>query len=200
MIKILEIIGNKINLTKGDSANFNLSIYYPDMKNQYELMPGDKVIFSVSKSNSCNNKKILIKKFFENNEISLKPIDTAYLNCGNYEYDVQLVFKDGDVNTIIAPNLFQLSDEITPSILRNNYDFTPNNSVKQDVGQLIGVLNVGVKKVAYTDLNLEDLNNVEINSPQEGDLIFFSDNKWKNLDIEEVLKQETLILDGGHMN
>lgn len=202
VIKILEIVNNQITLTKGDSAILNLTIYFPNMEEQYELMDGDIVTFSITDKTQCfGESKIVVKKDFKQNEIQLKPIDTKYLSCGKYEYDVQLTFKNGDVNTIIGPELFYLTTEITPSNTNRTYnDYTPSNDINRDDGQLIGILNAGIKKIPVTDLNLEDLEDVELKTPQEGEILSFFDNKWKNSDIEKVLNYHTLILDGGYIN
>ena len=203
VIKILEIVNNQITLTKGDSAILNLTIYFPNMEEQYELMDGDIVTFSITDKTQCfGESKIVIKKDFEQNEIQLNPVDTKYLSCGKYEYDVQLTFKNGDVNTIIGPELFYLTTEITPSNINRNYngDYTPSNNVSRDDGQLIGILNTGIKKVVTTNTNLDDLGDVELNNPKDGDLLSFFDNKWVNSDVEKVLNYYTLILDGGYIN
>ena len=203
VIKILEIVNNQITLTKGDTAILNLTIYFPNMEEQYELMDGDIVTFSLTNKTECfGESKVVIKKDFEQNEIQLNPIDTKYLSCGKYEYDVQLTFKNGDVNTIIGPELFYLTTEITPSNINRNYngDYTPSNNVSRDDGQLIGILNTGIKKVVTTNTNLDDLGDVELNNPKDGDLLSFFDNKWVNSDVEKVLNYHTLILDGGYIN
>ena len=203
VIKILEIVNNQITLTKGDTAILNLTIYFPNMEEQYELMDGDVVTFSLTNKTECFGKsKVVIKKDFEQNEIQLNPVDTKYLSCGKYEYDVQLTFKNGDVNTIIGPELFYLTTEITPSNINRNYngDYTPSNNVSRDDGQLIGILNTGIKKVVTTNTNLDDLGDVELNNPKDGDLLSFFDNKWVNSDVEKVLNYHTLILDGGYIN
>lgn len=202
MIKILEIVNNQITLTKGDTAILNLTIYFPNMEEQYELMDGDIVTFSITDKTQCfGESKIVVKKDFQQNEIQLKPIDTKYLSCGKYEYDVQLTFKNGDVNTIIGPELFYLTTEITPSNISRTYnDYTPSNNVNRDDGQLIGILNAGIQKIPATSLNLEDLEDVELINPQEGEVLSFFNNKWENSDIEKVLNYHTLILDGGYIN
>ena len=203
VIKILEIVNNQITLTKGDTAILNLTIYFSNMEEQYELMDGDIVTFSLTNKTECfGESKIVIKKDFEQNEIQLNPVDTKYLSCGKYEYDVQLTFKNGDVNTIIGPELFYLTTEITPSNINRNYngDYTPSNNVSRDDGQLIGILNTGIKKVVTTNTNLDDLGDVELNNPKDGDLLSFFDNKWVNSDVEKVLNYHTLILDGGYIN
>ena len=172
------------------------------MEEQYELMDGDIVTFSITDKTQCfGESKVVIKKDFEQNEIQLKPIDTKYLLCGKYEYDVQLTFKNGDVNTIIGPELFYLTTEITPSNTNRTYnDYTPSNDINRDDGQLIGILNAGIKKVVTTNTNLDDLGDVELNNPKDGDLLSFFDNKWVNSDVEKVLNYHTLILDGGYIN
>ena len=202
VIKILEIVNNQITLTKGDTAILNLTIYFPNMEEQYELMDGDIVTFSLTNKTECfGESKVVIKKDFEQNEIQLNPIDTKYLSCGKYEYDVQLTFKNGDVNTIIGPELFYLTTEITPSNISRTYnDYTPSNNVSRNDGQLIGILNTGIKKVVTTNTNLDDLGDVELNNPKDGDLLSFFDNKWVNSDVEKVLNYHTLILDGGYIN
>lgn len=201
VIKILEIVNNQITLTKGDTAILNLTIYFPNMEEQYELMDGDIVTFSITDKTQCfGESKIVVKKDFQQNEIQLKPIDTKYLPCGKYEYDVQLTFKNGDVNTIIGPELFYLTTEITPSNISRTYnDYTPSNNVNRDDGQLIGVLNVGVEKIIDLNISLSNLQDVEIKDAEEQDILLYNQekNNWNNKNIFDILNKNNLILDGG---
>lgn len=199
---MLEIIGNKITLSKGDTATFNLTIYYAGMEKPYELRNGDSVRFYVTKVDQFTNKnKIVINKLFEGNNLTLKPIDTMYLSSGDYRYEVQLTFKNGEVNTVIDPTIIRLTEQIMAGDIANSYSFFPSSkfsNTSQNVGQLIGILNKGVGEIIETDLGLEDLTDVDIISPKEDDVICFNGEKWTNSSLVDILNKDIFVIDGGN--
>lgn len=199
---MLEIIGNKITLSKGDTATFNLTIYYAGMEKPYELRNGDSVRFYVTKVDQFTNKnKIVINKLFEGNNLTLKPIDTMYLSSGDYRYEVQLTFKNGEVNTVIDPTIIRLTEQIMAGDIANSYSFSPSSkfsNASQNVGQLIGILNKGVGEIIETDLGLEDLTDVDIISPKEDDVICFNGEKWTNSSLVDILNKDIFVIDGGN--
>lgn len=199
---MLEVIGNKITMSKGDTASFNLTIYYAGMEKIYELRDGDSIRFYVTKFDQYMNKnKIVINKLFERNTLTLKPIDTMYLSSGDYRYEVQLTLKNGEINTIIDPTIIHLTEQIMSGDISNSYSFSSscNSSLNfQNVGQLIGILNKGVGEILDEELKLNDLIDVEISSPQEDDILCFEGTKWINSSIENIFNKDIFVLDGGN--
>ena len=89
---------NIIKLTRGDSAIFEITI--TDSEGQpYELQSGDLVEFTVK--NFAIGEQPLIQKL--GRTVQLRWEDTKDLPFGNYLYDVQITFANGDRDTIIAP-------------------------------------------------------------------------------------------------
>lgn len=95
---MLTIKDNIIKLTRGDTAIFEINIV--DSEGQpYELQEGDVIAFTVKKFAIDENP--LIQKVGQT--IWLEWEDTKGLPFGNYLYDVQIIFANGDRDTIIAP-------------------------------------------------------------------------------------------------
>lgn len=199
---LLLVTGNNITLSKGDSASFNLTIYYADMEHPYELKDGDTIRFYMSYFDNFTHKsKIVINKLFEKNSLTLDPIDTMYLRSGRYRYEVQLTFKNGEVNTIIDASIFELSEQVMSYNINNQskelYNTTRYPGVIQNIGQLIGVLNIGYEEVLEDEIGLKNLIDVNLDSPEENDLLVYKKDMWTNLSLQEVLEGDTIILDGG---
>ena len=97
-----------IKITRGDSAEFDITVYDAD-GNIYELQEGDKVEFTVKEN--VYAKTALRQKTGTQGQI--KPGDTASLSYQNYVYDVQVTLADGTVDTIIPPSTFEILSEVT---------------------------------------------------------------------------------------
>ena len=104
------IEGNHISLVRGDSATINLTIKDKKTNQEYILEVGDIVRFSVKKEIQSHD--IVIQKQFNNNEIVLDYEDTKDLSFGDYVYDVELQYSDGQRDTIIRPSTFTLLSEV----------------------------------------------------------------------------------------
>lgn len=107
---MLSVKGSDIQLTRGDSAYFNLEITLED-GTTYERMPGDQIIFTVKKS--YNSDFEYIQKEITGLGIVISPDDTRDLDYGNYWYDVQLKTSDGGVYTVVGPARFIVREEVT---------------------------------------------------------------------------------------
>lgn len=106
---MFRIENDKIYLTRGDSAGFSVKLY--DGEEEYELQPGDQLTFTVRKT--VYSPEIVIQKTLTDIEVPIFPSDTNNLSFGDYVYDVQLNFANGDINTVIPPSLFQVMEEVT---------------------------------------------------------------------------------------
>lgn len=109
---MLRIVDNSVTLTRGDSAYINIVPLTPDGE-VYELDPADRIYFTLRRSPKRDegSNPCLIEKTFWENAIKLDPQDTQFLNYGKYFYDVELIFKNGDVSTICS-GTFTLTYEI----------------------------------------------------------------------------------------
>lgn len=198
---MLELIGNKIILTKGDFASFNLSIYYADMKNLYELKDGDSLRFYLSKKNEFNGKfKTYINKLLNKYYFELQSIDTIYLESGVYQYEIELIFEDRNSYTVIGPCIMELKDSLENCnigipTLKNNSLFNGYNSQIQ----LIGKLNIGLKDNFIENINLNDLKDVNLNQEEYGDILMYQNEKWTNSNMKEIINDTLLVIDGGEV-
>lgn len=120
---MLKIIGQKIILTRGDTANIELAVY-KDSNERYILTGRDKVYLTVKDSYSDANFKFQktadYANVLDNGNIYIKinPSDTNSLEIKDYVYDVELKTANGDVYTIIAPSgnnipTFTIAEEAT---------------------------------------------------------------------------------------
>lgn len=106
---MLKVENNTIYLTRGDSANLNVEIIN-DAGDIYTLEDGDVCEFTVKKYTTSN--EVILKKQITNGEMKINPDDTRNLDYGIYYYDVQVTMKNGDVCTVIPPNVFHICEEV----------------------------------------------------------------------------------------
>lgn len=102
---------NKICMTKGDSAYFEVNVLYANDE-PYVITDSDNLTFSVKRKLS-DDVYALQKIVSGTNLISLEPSDTADLSEGRYYYDVQLNTISGDVFTVIPCSYFYLKEGVT---------------------------------------------------------------------------------------
>ena len=106
---MVKVQGTTICMTRGDTAEINLSIK-DDSNVEYDLVEGDVVVFSVKQN--LSDEAYLIQKTFSDKEIVIEHEDTKELSFGEYLYDVQITFSDGKVATIITPSKLILEGEV----------------------------------------------------------------------------------------
>ena len=113
-----KIKGTDIQLTRGDTLEMQLEIIKND--EVYTPTNGDVIRFAM-KSNKLNSDKSdyeekipLVIKEIPNNTMILKldPEDTKSLSFGNYVYDIQITFENGDVNTFVAKAKMVITPEV----------------------------------------------------------------------------------------
>lgn len=102
---------SQFQMTRGDTETLKITVFRDD--EEYTLQEGDKLVFTLKQNTYTKN--ILLQKLFVDNEIRIEHEDTKDLNYGTYYFDVQLTFANGDVQTVIKPSKFILTDEV-------NYD------------------------------------------------------------------------------
>ena len=113
-----KIDGNKITLTRGDS--FYAEVGMKNGDTPYVPVQGDKIRFAL-KHDKLNTQKTdyvdsepLIIKIIPNDTLllHLEPADTKSLGFGQYVYDVEIEYANGDVDTFIQAAPFVLAKEV----------------------------------------------------------------------------------------
>ncbi len=83
---MLTIDGNKIVLTRGDSAEIELTL--TDAQGETYDYSDDTVTFGIKRS--VYDKDCVLTKTVENGKISFEPSDTETLEYGDYLYDIEV--------------------------------------------------------------------------------------------------------------
>ena len=111
----MRIVDNDISMTRGDSETITVSCTDIDGLN-LPMVTGDTIYFTI-KENTRTTTKILQKvvtSFTDGKAIiTLLPTDTKTLQYKQYFYDIQLTRADGTITTIIRPNKFTITEEVT---------------------------------------------------------------------------------------
>lgn len=116
---MLKISGNKISLTRGDSAYITLVINYKTKDGKeviYDLNEGD--IVRVQVRDIPNVGELIFEghvEYMPDGEIvwHIFPYQTSNLEVKTYYYDAQLQTLNGDIFTFITSSPFKLTDEVT---------------------------------------------------------------------------------------
>lgn len=107
--------GTTISLTRGDSFSAKITIYDAE-GNLYSPKPGEEVRFKVVKSYPAKHGSsvALIEKLLDNESLMLEltPEDTNDLKFGDYKYDIQITFVNGDVDTFIPKATLRITEEV----------------------------------------------------------------------------------------
>ena len=106
---------NEMTMIRGDSESITISVINEDGTESL-LEHGDTIYFTVKKQVGVEKKAIQkVITIFPNNTaiIDIEPEDTNDLPFGEYVYDVQLSKANGKVITVIQPNRFTISGEVT---------------------------------------------------------------------------------------
>lgn len=107
---MFKVVGNDIYLIRGDSAEFEIKLRTRFGK-PVTLSEDDKLILTIRKN--IKSEEPSLQKEFIKGKIMLTPDDTNRMDFGKYIYDVQLTRKDGYVDTIIPPHVFNILEEVT---------------------------------------------------------------------------------------
>ena len=98
---------NSIRMIQGDTGSIRLKL------DNYKLSSGDKVTFAMT-SNSL--KRLLIEKSITEFEsdgtalIILNGKDTVDIAPGSYLYEIQVITKDGRIDTVIPMTRFKIME------------------------------------------------------------------------------------------
>lgn len=112
----MKVKGNSLSMVRGDSESLIISMESDD-GTLIPFQEGDTVYFTVKTSTMTEDKTLqkIITVFQEGIAIApIDPIDTKLLNYGSYVFDIQVVFRDGTVTTIVPPPTeFNILEEVT---------------------------------------------------------------------------------------
>ena len=101
---------NRIQLVRGDTFRAKLTLK-DKAGNIYIPTADDEVLFTV-KRNAMTN-KILIQVRVSDGVVVLEPSDTEHLDFGSYVYDVQVILANGNKDTVIQANIFEVLPEVS---------------------------------------------------------------------------------------
>lgn len=96
---MLRLVDNKIYISQGDSAVIDLRL------NNYALAAGDKLVFTASTP-------VPIVKELDSLTLAFLGEDTADVPFGTYEYDIKLVYADGEQVALIYPTEFVVKEVV----------------------------------------------------------------------------------------
>lgn len=105
------INGKTITLTRGDTFVAQISLTDSE-GHAYTLAEGDVIRFAAKRA--YHSTAVLITKAIphETMLLTLNPQDTKNLPFGEYVYDIQLTYANGDVDTVIDKGALVLTEEV----------------------------------------------------------------------------------------
>lgn len=105
------IDGTTITLTRGDTFRAHITITDSE-GNEYTPQSGDTIRFAAKKN--YKDLKPIIKKTIPTDTLMLHlaPQDTKKLPFGEYKYDIELTYADGDIDTFITNAVLNITEEI----------------------------------------------------------------------------------------
>ena len=103
--------GNKIRLTRGDTARLKVPIINETTGNEYTIANNDTLTMTLKKTTK-DAEPIFKKVLVGLDTFHIEPSDTKSLEFGKYVYDVELLTADGDNYTVIEPATFEILTEV----------------------------------------------------------------------------------------
>ena len=115
---MFDVDGTKIYLTRGDT--FYSTITMTRNGEEYTPQEGDSLRFVLKRADMVNNRSaykdarplIDIPIPIETCILKIEPEHTKPLKFGNYVYDIEITFENGDVDTFINNAEFELIPEV----------------------------------------------------------------------------------------
>lgn len=111
----MKVNGKKLKMVRGDSEAITVKLTNAAGE-LMPLVPGDTVYFTVKDSAYTEVKllQVVVTEFEEGVAlITIRPSDTKQLPFREYVYDVQVIFADGTVKTVIPSSPFIVAEEVT---------------------------------------------------------------------------------------
>ena len=106
------VSGNRIILTRGDTAKISVTTKYKTTGEIYTPREGDQVKFSFKKYISDKNPLFEKNVPIDTMLLVIEPEDTKSLPFGPYVFDGQLTFANGDVDTFIQNGILDITHEV----------------------------------------------------------------------------------------
>lgn len=112
---MFSINGTQINLTRGDTARFNVDIV-DENGSPFTFSIGDRLTLTVKKTTTDPNVLFqIVNEKDATNSIEvfhIEPSHTSPMDFGSYKYDIQLTLVSGDNYTIIPPSTILITEEV----------------------------------------------------------------------------------------
>lgn len=111
----MKIRKGEMTMPRGDSESFTVELEDEETETFIPLVTGDVVRFTVKESHLLPQHVLQkVITYFPDGvaEVEIKPEDTQHLLFGEYEYDIELTDRHGEVTTIIVSK-FTLGKEVT---------------------------------------------------------------------------------------
>lgn len=108
-----EIEGTTIRLTRGDTFKTTVGLKWKGTGEDYIPQQGDVIRFALKRS-VYTDAEPLIEKTIPNDSmlLHLLPSDTKGLAFGDYVYDIEMTFANGEVDTPINHAIFTIKEEV----------------------------------------------------------------------------------------
>ena len=107
------VSGKKITMTRGDSAYIHVTANYKDSEEAYTPVEGDSVAFTVKRFPKDTTIMLTKEVPTDSMVLHLLPEDTKSLQYGEYVFDVQLTYANGDVDTFITDGTLVVTTEVS---------------------------------------------------------------------------------------
>lgn len=108
---MVKIENGHIFLTRGDTFSCKVNIFNADGT---EYIPESDDVIRFAMKRTIDDRKPVISKIIPNDTmiLAISSNDTKKLFFGDYLYDIQITFANGDVDTFIPVNTFTLEMEV----------------------------------------------------------------------------------------
>ena len=106
------VSGNKITMTRGDTAKIFVTVKYKSSGEMYQPQEGDNIKFSFKKFISDKDPIFEKDVSMYNMLLIINPEDTKSLAFGPYYFDGQLTYRNGDVDTFIQNGILDITWEV----------------------------------------------------------------------------------------
>ena len=113
---MLYIRGTDIQLTRGDTARFDVDIINQVDGTPYQLQAGDVLTLTMRVRPDSAEKSMQRTAEAGTASFYIRPEDTARLGAGQYVYDIQLTTAGGDIYTVIGPPQDRCNFTILPEV------------------------------------------------------------------------------------
>lgn len=108
-----EINGTTIKLTRGDTFKVTVIPKWKGTGEEYTPAQGDVIRFALKRSVYTDVEPLIEKNIpTDTMLLHLQPSDTKQLAFGDYIYDIEITFANGDVDTFIQEARFTLLPEV----------------------------------------------------------------------------------------